>query len=184
MEQDLLLLILLFRKESKEKEINPNSCFSSTDESHVSRLRTDGCNYTCCVFVQFMKKNLVVSLGAKINRFVRTWSYKNILVFFLRGPVTWWICHIVFCNALYFFIVHLITCAEDCCVVNASNGYPKVLCSRSDPLYIQKLQSICSNTLNLLGCTLLNLSSPHTTFVSMYVQDWYAWLKLLLGLLF
>lgn len=78
MEQDLLLLILLFRKESKEKEINPNSCFSSTDESHVSRLRTDGCNYTCCVFVQFMKKNLVVSLGAKINRYVRTWSYSSV----------------------------------------------------------------------------------------------------------
>lgn len=73
---------------------------------------------------------------------------------------------------------------EDCCVVNASNGYPKVLCSKSDPLYIQKLQSICSSTLNLLGCPLLNLSLPHTTFISIYVQGWYAWLKLLLGLLF
>jgi len=51
-------------------------------------------NYTCCVFVQFRKKNLVVSPGTKINWRVRKWSYKNIPGFLLKSPVTCWICHI------------------------------------------------------------------------------------------
>lgn len=58
------------------------------------------------------KKSWWRHLGQKINQGVRTRSYKNVLVLFLIGRVSWWICHVAFRNALYFFIVHLITSAD------------------------------------------------------------------------